>query len=96
MGESGPGSYHRIGFEFGFVGHRHLLLERGMLHRDVCLEKILFDSSDEEMSLGRLIYFELAKDVREDFGRIGMETQLEDDLRRVPTLFNFTSVTNTT
>jgi hypothetical protein len=58
-----------------------LLLERGMLHRDVCLEKVMFDSSDREMSLGRLMDFELAKNVREDRGKFGMKTQ--DELRRV-------------
>jgi serine/threonine protein kinase len=35
-----------------FSGHRNMLLERGILHRDVSLGNIMFDPSGREKNLG--------------------------------------------
>jgi serine/threonine protein kinase len=61
-----------------FSGHRNMLLERGILHRDVSLGNIMFDPSGGEKNLGRLIDFDMAKEIGH-----GPWTSTQDDFRTV-------------
>jgi len=70
-----------------FLGHRNMLLKRGILHRDISLGNIVFDPSGGDKNLGRFIDFDLAKYVR---FRRGSETGTRGDFRTVSLVFSST------
>jgi serine/threonine protein kinase len=57
-----------------------MLLKRGILHRDISLGNIMFDprSGENSGNLGRLIDFDMAKDVHD-----GSEMNTPNDFRTV-------------
>jgi serine/threonine protein kinase len=46
---------------FPFTGHRNLLLDRNILHRDISLGNIMFDADGDSGNTGRLIDLDMAK-----------------------------------
>jgi serine/threonine protein kinase len=62
------------------IGHRNMLLKRGILHRDISLRNIMFDprSGANSGNLGRLIDYDMARDVHD-----GSKMNTSNDFRRV-------------